>query len=234
MAIMQPSTGHIPYYFIGGVPKLEPEDAEHFLRVMRGREGDALEISDGRGRHWSARAGRAGKREVRVELREELPPEAPPAIAVASALPKGQRASDLVEKTVEMGISDLHFIVAEFSSVRELTPGMLRRFEAVARSAAMQSRRAWIPAIHDAVPLTVFLEKHSPCAVLDQAGSRAGWERLSSEKGWVLLVGPEGGWSPGEVESFAAKGIPLLPLTDHPLRMETAAMAGLAFYYRSA
>jgi len=225
--------GHVPFYFAGTLPELEPEDSIHFLKVMRGREGDPLEVSDGRGRRWSARAAHVGKREVRVELVEELEPEVPPSVAVASALPKGQRAADLVEKTVEMGISDLHFIVSKFSSVRELTPGMLRRFQAVARSAAMQSRQAFLPAIHKMIPLAEFLEKNPRSAVLERTGGRKEWDRLSSEKGWSLLVGPEGGWSPDEMDLFKEKGLPLLALTDHPLRVETAAVAGLAFYYRS-
>jgi len=228
------ATGHVPYYFSNTLLELECEDASHFIRVMRGREGDPLEISDGQGRHWAARAARVENREVRVERIEELEPEAPPVIAVASALPKGQRTADLVEKTVEMGISDLYFILSEFSSVRELTPGMLRRFEAVARSAAMQSRRAFLPVIHSMIPLTDFLELHPRSAILERTGTRDDWNRLSSKIGWSLLVGPEGGWSPDEIALFKGKGLPLLALTDHPLRVETAAVAGLAFYYGSS
>jgi len=227
------SAGHIPYFFVQQDLCLDPEDAFHFIKVMRGRDGDPMEVSDGCGRHWTARARREGKGQVRAEILEDLPVESPPPVALSSALPKGQRASYLVEKSVEIGICDLHFISMENAAQKEWSPGMLRRFEAVARSAAAQARRSWLPAIHEMIPLAAFLERHPRSAVLEKSGNRRAWEGLSSEDGWSLLVGPEGGWSPGEIALFKTRDLPLLTLTDHPLRIETAAVAGLAFFYRS-
>ena len=224
------NNGHIPFYYISNNLLLDPEDAFHFIRVMRGKEGDPLEVSDGKGRRWSVWAGKLLKKEVRLEISRELEPESPPRISIASAVPKGQRASYLIEKSVEMGISDLFFIGMKYSSVKDLTPGMLRRFEAVARSAAMQARHAWIPRLHPLMPLEKFLEDRPHTAVLEKEGTRDAWNRLSSFEDWCLMIGPEGGWAPEEIALFKQKDLPLLPLTDHPLRMETAAVAGLAFY----
>jgi 16S rRNA (uracil1498-N3)-methyltransferase len=226
------NTGHIPYFFVQDVLFLDPDDAFHFLKVMRGHDGDPLEVSDGRGRHWTAQARIEGKKRVRAEILEELPPESPPSVALASALPKGQRASYLVEKSVEIGISDLFFLFTAFASQKEWNPGILRRMKAVARSAAAQARRAWLPKIHAMVPLVEFLDRHPIAAVLERTGTGEAWSRLASgREEQVLLVGPEGGWSVDEIAIFNSKGLPLLALTDHPLRVETAAVAGLAFYY---
>jgi len=227
------SSGRIPFFFVREDLSLDSDDTFHFTRVMRGRDGDPLEISDGRGRHWTARARIEGKKQIQAEKLQELPFEPPPPVALASALPKGQRASYLVEKSVEIGISDLHFLSTEYSAQKGWSPGMLRRFEAVARSAAAQARRAWLPTIHAMISLPDFLERRSHAAVLEREGTPADWSRLSPKENWRLLVGPEGGWAPEELALFKRKDLPLLPLIRHPLRMETAAVAGLAFYYRS-
>jgi 16S rRNA (uracil1498-N3)-methyltransferase len=88
------------------------------------------------------------------------------------------------------------------------------RLRAVAREAAAQSRRAWLPEVADlstfaevaALPGAVLAERTGPAPTLDRP---------------VILVGPEGGWSPAEL----AAGLPLVGLGPHVLRAETAAVA---------
>ncbi len=225
------TTGHIPYFYADPSFVLTPDDARHFLTVLRGRDGDPLEVSDGAGRAWRAVARVGSRREVRAERLEERPPEPPPAAAIACAVPKAQRAGYLIEKSVEIGVSSLYLLATRFSSVKQTPPGLMRRFEAVAASAGMQSRRPWLPAIHPIEPLERFVASRGPLAVLDGTGSREGWERLETGSGWTLLVGPEGGWAPEEMELFKSNDLPLLALSSHPLRMETAAVTGLAFWY---
>jgi 16S rRNA (uracil1498-N3)-methyltransferase len=225
------STGHIPFFYVGPSFRLEPDDARHFLTVLRGRDGDPLEVADGAGRAWKAAARVVSRREVEVVPEEELPAEPAPRIALATALPKGPRVSYLIEKSVEFGIAGLYLLDTRFAVVHDCPGGHLRRLQAVVASAGMQARHPWLPPVHPMVPLARFIEARPEAAVLDASGDREAWDAIPPDRPTPLLVGPEGGWAPEEMELFRANGLPLLPLTRHPLRMETAAVAGLAFWY---
>jgi 16S rRNA (uracil1498-N3)-methyltransferase len=225
------TTGHIPFFYVGADFRLTPDDARHFLTVLRRRAGDPLEVADGAGRAWKAAARVVSRREVEAVPEEALPAEPAPMIALATALPKGPRVSYLIEKSVEFGVAELYLLDTRFAAVHDCPGGHLRRLKAVAASAGMQARRPWLPPIHPMVPLARFIETRPEAAVLDPSGDRKAWDALPPNRPTTLLVGPEGGWAPEELALFRARGIPLLPLTRHPLRMETAAVAGLAFWY---
>ena len=225
------STGHVPFFYVDASSKLLSEDADHFVKVLRGKEGDPLHISDGAGRTWKAVAHLISRREVEAVRGDEFPAERPPAVSLATALPKGQRASYLIEKSVEFGLSDLTLLNTQFASSHDCHPGLLRRLQAIADSAGMQARHPWRCSVRSMQNLSRFLESDRCLAVLDSQGTRAAWEKLDARTPWTLLVGPEGGWAPEELALFEARGLPLLSLTRHPLRMETAAVAGLAFWY---
>lgn len=225
------STGHVPFFYVDSAFRLCADDADHFVKVLRGREGEPLEVSDGAGRTWMATAHLISRREVEAVRGEELLTEQAPIVALATALPKGQRAAYLIEKSVEFGLAGLTLLNTQFASSHDCHPGLLRRLQAIADSAGMQARHPWRCPVHPMQNLSRFLESGRSLAVLDSQGTRAAWKELDPGTPCTLLVGPEGGWSPEELELFERKGLPLLPLTRHPLRMETAAVASLAFWH---
>ena len=140
----------------------------------------------------------------------ETEPRAEPAITVAFALVKGQRPEWAVQKLTEVGVDRIVPLVAARSVVRGSSVDRLRR---VAREAAVQSRRAWLPVVDDVAPVAVAAS--APGAALAHPdGAPPGLDTP------VVLVGPEGGWDPAEL----GLALPRIRLGSRVLRTETAAV----------
>jgi 16S rRNA (uracil1498-N3)-methyltransferase len=137
---------------------------------------------------------------------------------VAFALTKGERPEWTVQKLTELGIDRIVPFAGERSIVRWDGAGTLAaklgRLRRVARQAAMQSRRSWLPVVEDLADFGV-LAARPGVALADREG-------LPPSLSWpVVLVGPEGGWSPEEEGS----GLPRVGLGPQVLRAETAAVS---------
>jgi 16S rRNA (uracil1498-N3)-methyltransferase len=207
-------------------PVLADEDAHHLGRVLRLRAGEEVIAADGRGR-W-ARATWQG--DGVLSLVRSAPgvggdgavvsePAASPALTVAFAPVKGERPEWVVQKLTELGIDRIVPLRSERSVVRwsgargKATVERLRR---VAREAAAQCRRVWLPEIADTVGFDELATLGGPGAVVlaQLSGDRP------SVRQHVVAVGPEGGWSTEEL----ASGLPTVGFGLSVLRAETAAV----------
>jgi 16S rRNA (uracil1498-N3)-methyltransferase len=130
---------------------------------------------------------------------------------------KGERPEWAVQKLTELGADRIVPFAAARSVVRwdgERASRQADRLRRVAREAAMQCRRTWLPAVEEVATFDGLSAR--PGAVLaDRHGARPTLPR------GPVLVGPEGGWSPEEL----ARDLPRMALGDHVLRAETAAVA---------
>jgi 16S rRNA (uracil1498-N3)-methyltransferase len=199
-------------------PELAPADRQHLERVLRLRFGDEITVCDGSGRWRRCRFGPALEPGGPVEA--DPPPEPP--IGVAFALTKGERPEWTVQKLTELGVDRIVPFTAARSIVRwtpERAAGHAERWRRVAREAASQCRRTWLPEVEDVQTLADLLKR--PGAALAQPGGEP--PTLAHP---LVLVGPEGGWSDEELE--AAAGLPRVGLGPHVLRAETAAVAAAA------
>lgn len=207
--------GTCPHVIVGDVtvPVLTQEDRHHLERVVRLRPGDALSVTDGRGAWRWCRFGADLVIDGEIECVEPHTPR----IAIAFALVKGQKPELVVQKLTELGVDDIIPFVAERSVVRwdgERARRNIERLRRVAAEASMQSRRAWLPVVHD---LTSFssLVSSGGFAAADRDGSPPTLERPA------IMIGPEGGWSDGERAQF----VDVIGLGPGVLRAETAALA---------
>jgi len=162
-----------------------------------------------------------------VELKEE---KERMKISIATAIPKGQRIANLIEKVSELGVDKIFLLVTKYSSVKNITEGMLKRFNLIAKSACMQSEKGFITKVEGPIFLKEAVEKLKNIGVLEINGEKEKWKSFI-KNGEVLFIGPEGGWAEEELKIFKEKEIPFLPLTKDPLRIETAAIASISFYY---
>jgi 16S rRNA (uracil1498-N3)-methyltransferase len=197
------------------VPELTEGDRHHLLRVLRLTAGDPVTISDGAGGWRMARIGAGGALEPDGAVHRAPPPA--PALTICFAPVKGERPEWTVQKLTEAGVDHIVPIVAARSVVRwdpERAVRQQERLSAVAREAAVQSRRVWLPEV---AALTAFADAAArPGASLaERLGPPPPLERP------MILVGPEGGWSPAELDA----DIPHVGLGPHVLRAETAAVA---------
>ena len=194
-------------------PHLDEAERHHLQRVLRLRPGDPLTVGDGAGRWRTARFG--------AELEPTGPivavPRAAPVLAVGLALIKGERPELAVQKLTELGIDRIALLAADRSVVRwdrDRANSHLERLRSVARSAAAQSHRAWLPELTGVVDVVDALG--DPSVTLAERDGEV--PTLAST---TILVGPEGGWSDRERAASGRR----VTLGDHVLRAETAAIA---------
>jgi 16S rRNA (uracil1498-N3)-methyltransferase len=217
----------------GDRARLAPEEWHYLRHVLRLPAGAPLLVFDGEGGEHQA-ALPAGGEELSLGPRREI---APPAAVVwlAFAPPKGDRADLLVEKAVELGVSRLAPFEAARSVVKldpERGASRAARWRRIAAEAARQCGRAEVPAVDEPVPFAGALALGPPGArrVLFYEG---GGEPLSAlldpaAPVHLALVGPEGGFTPGEVGAALEAGARLCSLGPRILRAETAAIAAAA------
>ncbi len=207
---------------------LQGAEAHHIGVVLRLRPGAAVEVFDGRGRVGAGVLGHAGRGEVRVCITEVRTEEAPhPELTVATAVPKGRRWQQLVEKCTELGASRIRPVrfrhsVAEGGS----GPEKWRRW---AVEASKQCGRAWLPEIGEAVGFADLLAETEAGAALvcDPGGEPllTFVAHLGSMDAVTVLIGPEAGLTAGEAEQCREHGFAPVRLGPHILRIETAAAA---------
>ncbi len=211
-----------------GVVELTGAEAHHASHVLRVRPGETITVADGSGRVLEAVVNASGAT-VRADVRRELAVATPkPCIALYQAVAKGRRMDDVFEKAVEVGVCRIVPFMAERSIVRwdrakrQQAP---ERWTAIARAAAKQSRSPFLTEVTPVVDGAArALEDGSLVVVLDETSSvplREGLPATPPEE-VVLVVGPEGGFTPGELEKLHAGGAKLVTLGARILRTETA------------
>ncbi|MBV14039.1 MAG: hypothetical protein CL505_03070 [Actinobacteria bacterium] len=211
---MHPDGRGGPHAFVADVdrPELSEDDRHHLANVLRLRSGDALTVSDGLGAWRPCRFGAV------LELCGE--PVHVPAVArrvaVGFALIKGGRPEIVVQKLTELGVDRIVLLNAERSVVRwepDKERHQMDRLGRVAREASMQSRRVRLPVLEGLESVASYV------SVPGVAMAEPGGVPLDAACS-MLLVGPEGGWTHGELGS--REGVGLGPTI---LRSETAAIA---------
>jgi 16S rRNA (uracil1498-N3)-methyltransferase len=195
-------------------PRLSDADHHHLTRVLRLAPGAEITVGDGGGRWRAVRLSGSTVLEPVGDVVADPRPDPP--ITVAFALVKGERPELTVQKLTELGADRIVPFVAERSVVRwdpAKASRQVERLAAIAREAAMQCRRTWLPDVGSVVG---FAEAAAlpGAALADRDGEPPSLARP------VVLVGPEGGWSPAE---RAAK-LPHVRLVGHVLRAETASI----------
>jgi 16S rRNA (uracil1498-N3)-methyltransferase len=200
------------------VPALAADDEHHLFRALRLRPGEAVTVSDGAGRWRLCRVGASGGLDADGDITDE--PRATPAVTVAFAPVKGDRPEWVAQKLTELGVDEIVPLTTRHTVVRwegDRATKALERLRAVSRAAGMQARLAWLPTVQPLVRFDRFVgeRERGTLALAHPGGGPLTLERP------VILVGPEGGWAPEEVE-MAPATVDLGPTT---LRAETAAMA---------
>lgn len=223
----------------GAILILTGDEVHHAAASRRLHAGDMLWLFDGRGSTARAVLLRATKRgqvlELRIEERfSESPPK--PAIHLASALPKGDRQSVLLDMATQLGMSQFTPLECERSVVK---PGVnsLGRWRRICLEACKQSRRLYLPVIHTpATPEEVVKRavKQGGSAWIahpsDQANSASIASYRNASADIAILVGPEGGFTEGEIKLAIGSGARILALGQVILRIETAAVALIAAF----
>jgi 16S rRNA (uracil1498-N3)-methyltransferase len=198
-----------------GAPIIEKEDFVHLSKSLRLRDGETVSVSDGKG-SWRLCAWRGSEA---VECIGDVVTQDPlsTALTVAIAPVKGDRTDFAVEKMTEIGIDRIVVLAPLRRSVvrwdDRKTAHHIERLSRIARGAAMQSRRVFLPLITGPKVLSDALGGVR-AAIADPAGS------ADISLFDTIAVGPEGGFDPSEYP----ENVPLVSLGSAILRAETAAV----------
>jgi 16S rRNA (uracil1498-N3)-methyltransferase len=230
---------------------LTAAEAHHLLHVMRAGPGDEVLLFDGSGGEFLARIDSLGRSEVQLSIvqRRQIDRELPQRITLGVALPKAQRRGWLVEKLVELGVSRLVPLVTDrvAGQSREQNTERMRRAVIEAskqcgRNRLMQIAEAshladFLAAAphgsprfiaHPTQPIewTITSSTFNDADVHDAAESSQGGSEV------FLAVGPEGGFSDGEIAEARRTAWQCVDLGPRILRTDTAAVAMVAMIAR--
>lgn len=212
-------------------PELPEEEAGHCLRVLRLGTGDEVMLADGKGTFYRAVISAASGKRCQVRVTETLP-QAPfwrGRLHVAMAPTKNMdRTEWLAEKATEMGWDELTFLNCRFSERKVIKT---ERIEKIVVAAMKQSLKAWKPVVNEMTDFGAFVRRDFPgqkfVAHCYEGEKPLLKEVLQPGADAVLLIGPEGDFSPEEVEKAVAAGFRPVSLGKSRLRTETAALAGV-------
>ena len=206
---------------------LPPTEAHHVRDVLRLTVGDDLELFDAAGASGAGRIVSTSADEVVVDVSAVAMAErSGVSLTVAAAVPKGDRADWMVEKLSELGVARFVPVVAERSVVVPAGRNKADRWERLAVESAKQCRRPGVMTIGPVTPVAELLRPGPAGWVLSTEGGEV-WPvaSLAVPAELTVLVGPEGGWTAGELAACRAAGWVAVRLTDTVLRVETAAVA---------
>ena len=218
----------------GAVATVSGDEGFHAATVRRIRPGEQLLLGDGAGELASCEVSDVdrGALHARVLSRWSVPP-AQPSVTVVQALPKAERSELAIESATEAGADE--FVawqaarcVARWDSAR--AEKGLRRWRAVARSAARQSRRAHIPVVSGPVSTAELLPRIADVTTLvlhESAAEVLSEKHVAQADSITIVVGPEGGVADDELDALTAAGAVAVRLGPTILRTSTAATVAL-------
>ncbi len=237
--------GRLRRFFLPGelaeTVTLTGDDAHHLGFTLRARAGDRVVVVDPAHRvaEMEVSSFTADSVTLRLVRPLEADTESPLRLTLAMCLPKGDKMDFIVQKAVELGAAAIAPLTAANCVVRyDAAKAAARRekWQRVAREAAKQCGRSAIPEVAPIRPLTGWLEEAAAGGAerifMAYEGEREQplkeWLRGFTSGAVTALVGPEGGFDPGEVRRARELGVATVSLGPRVLRAETAALAVLA------
>lgn len=219
---------------------LTGSEAHHCRNVLRLETGDKIVLFDGRGRELTAEIVSGDATEIRLrKLHDAHTPALRCRITLGQAIPKGKNMDLIVQKAVEIGATEISPIISDRTIVRladEAAAAKQTKWQTIAIEAAKQCGQNWLPQVQIPQTLSQFFQNHQSFdlqligslqsdarhlkKILAQFVAEHG-ERPASV---LMLVGPEGDFTPAELSLARSHGCQPITLGPIILRVETAAI----------
>ncbi|MCG2792282.1 MAG: 16S rRNA (uracil(1498)-N(3))-methyltransferase [Weeksellaceae bacterium] len=213
---------------------IDSDEQQHIAKVLRMREGEEIYLTDGNGNLAKGTLIFEGKKVTLnvSEIQENLP-DFSPKLHIAIAPTKNiDRIEFFVEKAVEMGISEISFILTEQTERKNISIDKLRK---QAIGASKQSLRSHFPKINDLQKFSEFMKnldsENTFVAHCNENLERTSLNNIPTIDNYTFLIGPEGDFSDKEIQLLAEKGIKAVSLGNQRLRTETAGIFVAAWNY---
>lgn len=232
-----------PARWAWGRVSLDEAESRHAAEVLRLGVGDCVAVFDGAGRVAEMRLLSAGRRGVEGEIvREQRVSRNDFELTLVQAVPKGKLFEWILEKSTELGVRRIVPLLSERTVVQlggDDRQHKLEKWERVVVEACKQCGQNWLPRVELPLSTAQFLQREPssrafigslhPGAVPFGTALREGLPKQVS-----FLVGPEGDFTPEEMERFCCWGAQPVDLGEIVLRVETAAMYGLSVLSHTA
>ena len=213
-----------------------PENVIRHLHVLRVREGEEITLFNGNGHSYPTRLLSLAKRQAVAEVLSEqtVDNESPLAISLIQAVSSGERMDFTLQKSVEMGVTEIFPVTSARSIVKlsgERAEKRQERWQEIVIAACEQCGRNRIPTVHPLLPLSQRLQQQPQSDVRLLMGLHHPTSLKAIQPApqrITLMIGPEGGWSPEEEAAAFQTGFQSILLGKRVLRTETAALAAIA------
>lgn len=202
------------------------ETRRHVVTVLRMQPGERIRITDGRGLEITSEIIRADKKQLELKKIESIQhsPLKKELVLAISLLKNAARFEWMLEKATEIGITQFYPLLTERTERQHFRGDRLKQ---ILVSASMQSERFHFPVLHEPVSLNQLVQMNfdgnkfiAHCMEGDKKCV------YGNEKDSILLIGPEGDFSPAELELALTKGFEAVTLANSRLRTETAGIVG--------
>lgn len=216
-------------------------DVNHIRNVLRMAQGDTLVAGCQEGKEYTCYIERMDEREVVAHIMyvQDTQAELPSRIRLFQGIPKSDKMEWIIQKAVELGVHEVIPVETMRTVVRleeKKAAKKIQRWQQIAKSAAKQSGRGYVPQIHPVCSLTQALEYGRQCPVkwipyertegMDTARERV--KALKPGQDIAIFIGPEGGFDEREIQMAREKGYEPITLGRRILRTETAGLALLS------
>ncbi|WP_455223002.1 16S rRNA (uracil(1498)-N(3))-methyltransferase [Kaarinaea lacus] len=223
----------------GEIISLDKQAAIHVARVLRLNNGDQIIVFNGEGGEYPGVIEAVDKRSVTVRLAglEQPTTESPLQITLIQAVSRGERMDYTLQKSVELGVSEIHPVTTQHIAVHmdvERARKKQAHWQGIVNSACEQSGRIMVPTVHTVQSLEACVEQltaqeNTLFLILDHRGAKPLTDIHSAHIGRiVIVVGPEGGLSEEERQWLISIGFVAIAIGPRVLRTETAAIAAIA------
>lgn len=216
---------------------LEGDAANHIARVLRARVGDALTLFDGRGGEYAARVAELRGAKVMADVGEHraIERESSLEITLLQGIARGDHMDTIVQKSTELGVRRIVPVIAERSVVKIARDTAHRKhahWRAVAIAACEQCGRNRLPEIAQPQSLADVVQADTLSTqlrlMLAPGAASTLLTAAAHTPSVALLIGPEGGLAPPEVEFATRAGFTACRVGPRILRTETASLAAIA------
>ncbi|TYP74195.1 16S rRNA (uracil(1498)-N(3))-methyltransferase [Aquimarina intermedia] len=206
------------------------EESKHIHKVLRKSEGDRLHVTNGKGLLCKGiiTFANAQRCDILIEETHLTPPKPYRLHMVVAPVKMNDRFEWFLEKATEIGVDEITPILCDHSERKVIKP---ERYEKILQSAMKQSQQTFLPKLNGLIPFSEFLtqeQKGILCIAHCEDGQKQNLKTLVVPKQEItILIGPEGDFSPDEIQKALNYKFQPITLGATRLRTETAAIAAV-------
>lgn len=215
-------------------------DVNHIRNVLRMKPGERVRISTRTGANYLCSITQVEEMSVAAQILETMAgTELPNRIVLFQGLPKADKMELIIQKAVELGAAEVVPVSMKNCVVKldaKKAENKVKRWQQIAESAAKQSKRSLIPAVHEVLSYREAVAYAAECDVRlvpyeneqGMAGTKTMIEAIVPGESIAVFIGPEGGFDESEIAEARDAGMKTISLGNRILRTETAGLAALS------